>query len=454
MSVWFHGRQVVRGFLAIGGTVLLSGQCYSQWTTYQADTQHTGRSSVNVNPMNLAFQWQAPQGYSVPLIVGNSIYSMRNQQGVGGDITSIRSFDLASGSANWTYSENYTFPSQPTYQGGDVVYVAKASGTSRLYVLNSATGGVRYTVPLTVDVATSGMPVVHQDGNGIRRAYVVTNSVVTAVQLGANSGSVAWSTAGNFSPGPIPTILGNSVLVAGPGKFFAYDLQTGVSNQFHNGNISGGGSATVVADATNNRFYVLESYSTSALSNTLTAYSYVNNSTITQLWQRTDAAIGNGGNVAVGPDGKLYVANNTTLSELDPTSGGTLRFLPGQSFPNGVAPILSNGYLWIYETTPSFNDGVSVFDLNTFTQTTFFTGGRGSLNSTYDGPGALANNTFALDYGNIYGQQGFRVFIAAVPEPTTIALGGVVICGAAYTFWTRARRRSKLLDVIVENDPG
>jgi hypothetical protein len=95
---------------------------------------------------------------------------------------------------------------------------------------------------------------------------------------------------------------------------------------------------------------VLEAYTSTALT-ALTAYSYGNNSTISQLWQRSDAAIGSGGNVAVGPNGDLYVANNTTLSELDATNGGTLRTLLGRSFPNGVAPILSNGDIWMYETT-------------------------------------------------------------------------------------------------------
>jgi hypothetical protein len=425
--------------LALAGSLLGAGPTVAQWTTYQADNQHTGRAGVIVNPLSISKVWSAPQGYGIPLVVGNTVYSMRNQQGIGGDTTSVRSFDLTTGAVNWTYSQQFVFPSEPTFQGGDVVFAAQAAatGVSSLYVLNAATGALRYTVPLPASALTVGMPVVQADGGGVRRAYVVHNGSVSAVQLGATSGSISWTGAGNFSSGPNPAVLGNSVLVAGPGQYYAYDLQTGARNQFQSGGVSGGGSATIVADAASNRFYVLEAYSGSVL-NALTAYSYVNNSTITQLWQRSDTAIGNGGNVAVGPDGKLYVANNTTLSELDPTTGATLRSLPGRQFPNGVAPILSNGDLWIYETTPGGAAGVSAFDLTSFTRVNFFTGGRGSLNSGYDGPGALAGGAFVLDYGNIFGQPGFDVYLTPIPEPTSLALCGAAAVGAV---WVRRRRR-------------
>ena len=48
------------------------------WPTYQHDPTHTGQSTAAFDPMLLTKVWSAPQGYGNPLVVGNSIYAMRN----------------------------------------------------------------------------------------------------------------------------------------------------------------------------------------------------------------------------------------------------------------------------------------------------------------------------------------------------------------------------------------
>src|SRR5262249_1489573 len=61
----------------------------SDWATYQHDIAHTGRSAASIDPGTLNLAWRAPQGYSIPIIVGGSVIAMRNQQGVGSDMTSV-----------------------------------------------------------------------------------------------------------------------------------------------------------------------------------------------------------------------------------------------------------------------------------------------------------------------------------------------------------------------------
>src|SRR5206468_4524271 len=115
---------------------------------------------------------------------------------------------------------------------------------------------------------------------------------------------------------------------------------TGAANHFHAGDIVGGGGTTVAYDAVRSEFYVLEDYNSSSPI-TLSAYHYGGNNNITLLWQRSGAGVGNGGSVAIGPNGDVYSAGGSVIWELDPTSGATLRSIPG-SFAGGVPSALSN----------------------------------------------------------------------------------------------------------------
>jgi hypothetical protein len=411
--------------------LLTAAPALGDWITYQDDVQHTGQSAASFDPRTLTRVWSAPTGYEVPLVVGDNVIAMRNQFGVGSDLTSVTSFRLADGAVNWTYTNRFVFPSQPTYSNGLVVYTATdfpPGGPTRLYVQDASTGALLYTVTAAGSLGDAMPTVSRNPVTGNLVAYVAGGSSLTAISLGATSGSVLWTQSGSFGGQSIPTIVGNSVVLAGPGQYYAFDQTTGAPNHFHAGNLSGGGGTTVVYDEARREFYVRETYNTS-VGTALTAYSYVDQNNIVQLWQRTGPGIGSGASVAIGPDGKIYSVDNTTLVELDPATGAVLRSLGGQSFANAITPILSDGYLWVYSESQTL-----VYDLNTLTLVRSLPGSRGSLNSAYDGPGALSDGYFLLDYGAIYNRPGFDVYAApqpvgAVPEPSALTLLGLGILG-------------------------
>src|SRR6266403_2538041 len=135
------------------------------WPYYQHDAWHTGDSSALVNPQALSLAWTAPSsptGYSTPVIVGNYIYAMQNQQGIGNSQTTISSFDLATGAINWSYTGDFVFPSQPGVGGGFVTFVGATLSSSSLYVLDAITGTLLYTVPIPEGL-TSLMPTIVED---------------------------------------------------------------------------------------------------------------------------------------------------------------------------------------------------------------------------------------------------------------------------------------------------
>ena len=115
------------------------------WPYYQHDLWHTGNSTAVVNPQALSLAWTAPSsptGYSTPVIVGNTIYAMQNQQGIPGQ-TTVSSFDLSTGAINWSYTGNFVFPSQPGVGGGFVTFVGSTVSSSSLYVLDAIMGTLR-----------------------------------------------------------------------------------------------------------------------------------------------------------------------------------------------------------------------------------------------------------------------------------------------------------------------
>jgi outer membrane protein assembly factor BamB len=401
---------------AAGAILFAQSAVADDWPYYQHDAWHTGDSSALVNPQPLSLAWSAPSsptGYSTPVIVGNHIYAMQNQQGIGNSQTTVSSFELLTGAINWSYTGNFVFPSQPGVGVGFVTFVGSTISNSSLYVLDATTGTLRYTVPIPEGV-TSMMPTVVQDKiSGNVTAFVANGSQLSAVSLGQMSGSVLWTQTGSFGGSSIPTVVGNSIVLAGPGQYYAFDQATGTPNHFWSGNISGGGGTTVAYDAARQQFYVLEFYNDPTP--TLSAYHYTDNAHITLLWQRTGAGVGGGGSVAIGSTGNVYSAGNTVIWELDPATGTTLRPISG-SFANAVTPALTNNVLWIIGETQVF-----AYDLVTLQLLRSFDGSRGSLNSAYDSPGAFADGYFVLDYGTIYGSPGFDVYSAPTPTPTATA---------------------------------
>jgi outer membrane protein assembly factor BamB len=313
--------------VAAAGVILFAGSAVADdWPYYQHDARHTGNSSAVVNPQTLSLVWTAtpsPNGYSTPVIVGNRIYAMQNQHGVPNPPTTVSSFDLSTGVIIWNYTGSFLFPSQPGVGGGFVTFVGSTSANSSLYVLDAATGTLRYTVPIQQDTG-SMMPTVIEDPiskNII--AFVADGSKLSAVLLGQANGSVLWTQTGSFGGFSIPTVVGSSIVLAGPGQYYAFDQVTGAANHFWNGGIFGGGGTTVAYDGARQQFYVLEDYDTGATP--VSAYHYTDNAHITLLWQRTGAGVGNIGSVAIGPTGNVYSAGNGVIWELDPATGATLR---------------------------------------------------------------------------------------------------------------------------------
>jgi outer membrane protein assembly factor BamB len=194
MKMGRNGRGL---FLLVFFVRLLSSAKAADWPYYQHDPQHTGASPAHVDPAKLSLAWSAPEGYSTPLIVGDTIYSTHNQGGfTGGDsATLISAFDLATGAIKWTYSGSFVFPSQAAVGGGLVVfhtgmYTAEAG---QLYVLDATTGTLRYIVPgLSTDLTF--MPLlVPNPADGTVMAYCGDPYSVRAVQLGQTGGSVLWT---------------------------------------------------------------------------------------------------------------------------------------------------------------------------------------------------------------------------------------------------------------------
>jgi hypothetical protein len=385
------------------------------WPYYQHDAWHTGASSAFVNPQALSLAWTAPSsptGYSTPVIVGNTIYAMQNQQGIGGAQTTISSFDLATGAIHWSYTGNFIFPSQPGVGGGFVTFVGPTELSSSLHVLDAITGALRYTVPIP-EGPTSVMPTIVQDlGSGNVTAFVADTGHVSAVSLGQAGGSVLWTQGGSFGGQSIPSVVGNSIVLAGPGQYYAFDQATGAENHFWSG-IAGGGGTTVAYDAARQQFYVLEAYNDSTP--TLSAYHYTDNAHITLLWQRIGAGVGGGGSVAISPTGNVYSAGQNVIWELDPATGATLRSIVA-SLANGVTPALTNNVLWIIGPSQVF-----AYDLVTLQLLRAFNGSRGNVVSAYDSPGAFADGYFVLDYGTIFGRHGFDVYRGTAPTPTPTA---------------------------------
>ena len=311
-SPGMRGLVRIQIIFAAGAILFARSVVADDWPYYQHDALHTGNSSAFVNPQALSLAWTAPSsptGYSTPVIVGNNIYAMQNQQGFGNSQTTVSSFDLSTGAINWSYTGNFVFPSQPGVGGGFVTFVGSTISSSSLYVLDAITGTLRYTVPIPEGLV-SVMPTVVQDLiTGNVTAFVADISQVSAVSLGPVSGSVLWTQIGSFGGQSIPTVVGSSIVLAGPGQYYAFDQSTGAANHFWSGGISGGGGTTVTYDAARHQFYVLEFYDDGPA--TLSAYHYTDNAHITLLWQRTGAGVGYGGSVAIGPTGNVYSAGNT-----------------------------------------------------------------------------------------------------------------------------------------------
>ena len=392
------------------------------WGIYLHDNQHTARAAIVVDPsiLDTTPAWSAPTGYSVPLVVADRVYAMRSQFGVGGDETQVAAFDLVTGEVLWEVSQRLIFPSALAYHDGRLVYVAidQTEFEPLLFVRDAETGELAYS--FVVPNPLIAMPTIHVDSNtGEVVAYLAgphftnfgTFPNMTAVTLGETSASIKWVDPmyRDFGDTSFPTVVGDSIVVVGPCQYYAYDLETGEINPFHNGGCSGGGGYTVAyaANRKPGQIYVVTALDGSALGDVLSAWEYRGQDDITFAWKSDEVL--NGIGVAIdGVIGALYVGAYDRLLKINSSGGYTMDFAAG-SFANGMVPIISGSHVWTFGSSGA-GDTVA-YDIATLEEVARFPGTRGDLNSPFGAPGAFGFNAFLLDHGRVYDYPGFDVFL-------------------------------------------
>ena len=259
-------------------------------------------------------------------------------------------------------------------------------------------------------------------------AYIADANQVSAISLGTSSGSVMWTSSSSaIGTSSIPTIVGNSIVLAGPDQYYAFDQLTGAANHFFSGSTNGGGGVTVAFDSQRMQFYIHDSSR-----DVLEAYSYTSNSTINSLWQVANAS--SGGSVSIGPDGGIYYATTGGLFERDPVDGHLLNSITGLKLSNYTTPALSANSIFVYGDA-TIDGTTEIFNLNTFAHVASIQRGRTDKNTPFQGPGAVFDNGYVLSYeSNLIGS--FEVYWA-VPEPSTLVLSVGIFALLA----TRRRRR-------------
>jgi len=392
------------------------------WAQYGGDAYHSGRSTASFEPLDLKKSWQSPNGYADPRIVGESVIATKYVQSGPDHGFAVTSFRLSDGVVNWTHFLPSVFPAAVASADGLVVYT-NASPTDpqngiSLYVRDLRTGDLKYTV----ENVGGRVPTLAHDADGSLVAYCGTS----AVRLDEQSGHVLWSVygleAGDLA---VPTVVGNSIVVAGLRGCFAIDRQTGAVNTFSSrlGSPSG---ETATYDPHNQRVYCING-------NALSAFKYDANDQLTLLWEKSAY---NGSmfprSPVVGPNGAIYSVGmldgyTGLLSERDPDTGEILRSVTGD-FSNSFTPMIQDHYLWA-ETS----HGLNIYDLNTL----HLIGSMPETPLDYDCffPAAFdETHTIIGEYSGPGYIQNFQVF--EVPEP------GAALLAVAFTMIIMRRRRN------------
>lgn len=392
------------------------------WPAYLHDNQHTGRTPLAIDALVLGEEpaWSAPTGYSIPLVVGERVYAMRSQFGIGDDVTTVAAFDLRTGAVVWDESQNLIFPSALACADGLVVYagIDGDTGETVLWVRSAETGELLY--PVAIGSLFVTVPVLDRDPETNDLVAYLSSPASTnfgtgpsleAVVLGASSGSVLWADPFNRGVGgAIPTVVEDSLVIAGD-AVLAYERTTGDVHPVHHTGLSGAIAATVVYDAARRQIYVTSMEGAVESLHALTAYHYVDADSIQFLWQETGPGVGLKTGPAIDDQGYLWTALYDTLVKRDPATGDVVDTGTGD-FAIGMTPIVSDGLVWTFEGS-EFGDTVA-YDQATLAEVRRLPGSRGDLNSDFGAPGAIAPGAFLLDYGRTYDERGFSVF---VPEP-------------------------------------
>jgi outer membrane protein assembly factor BamB len=297
------------------------------------------------------------------------------------------------------------------YADGLLAYTAD---TDHLVVIDALTGGTRYSIPNVPGTFRSNGPspslVFDVQGNLI--AYTVGPGSAAATQLGANSGTRLWIQPGSLGGATAPTLMGQSLLGAGPGQYYAYDQATGQVNHFVASALSGGGGAVIASDLARKQFYVPDG-------GWLTAYSYVDNDHITQLWSVAMSSLANA--ISLGKNGDIYTATSSRLIELDPATGQELRSVSG-TFAPYAPPVVQGDYVWVGGSR------LYAYDMATLTPIVSMPAASPDYYSYL--PAAADDSHLIVNYVNGVGSnRGFLVY--AVPEPSagicTLGIGLILL---------------------------
>lgn len=376
-------------FLAASACLFVCSSVEADWPQYQNDPAHTGRSNALINPNRLTLAWTAP-GYTAPLLVGDTVYGT-----VSGLPTIVTAFALSDGTVKWSYTGDNLYIAHPAVSGDVVAILGFDFGqnSNTLIILDATTGAFRYQMQIGGQFAFVAPVLARDETSGSLIAYCAGSDLVTAVLLRSNHGKVLWSQSGEFGGDSFPTVAGGSIILAGPGQYYAFDRMTGEANHFHAGDIVGGGGVAVAFDAARSQFYVQEDYNSRSIG-ALTAYHYTDNQHIEKLWQRRGSIpLAEAGSVAIGDNGDVYSVTPERLAAYDPDTGTILRVLHG-SYATNVTPAMTRNLVWVFTQTQTL-----CLDPETLTVTRAFVGSRGDLNSAYSSPGAFQSGAFVLDRG-------------------------------------------------------
>jgi hypothetical protein len=398
------------------------------WSSFQHDAQSTGHANSYLDPNTLTLTWSAPANFHSPLVVGNAVIGVEDSS-----TPHLASFNLNTGVANWTVPAT-NISSTIAYGSGLIAYTTTAlvspNVINSLTVVDAATGVTKYTVPNIPEGSGAFVRIAPDPTTSLPVAYVGDGrGSFSAFRMDATSGTRIWNATGLLAGNARASVIGNSVIVANVGHYYAINRTTGSVNHFYNKTLSGGDAYTPVVDASRNQFYILGDFGNSPTVRTLVAYGYAPaTGAISQLWTKTGTGIGTG-NVALGPDGSIYGADQNTLVRFDPANGNILQSVAG-SFSRGTTPLLNNGFVW--EVTPGTvaRADTIAYRLSDLGQAGYVTGTSGYSATTYDGESALENTHYLFDFTAVSDTPGFMVYTGTeVPEPATIGI--LWICGSA-----------------------
>ncbi len=358
------------------------------WGHYQHDNAHTGRSTAAVKPAKLQLAWSA-EGYTNALILGDTVYA----KSIGGSDTTVSAFALADGQVLWTYpGENIYYGNMAV--GGSFVVVEgfdeNSTFVDNLTVLDRATGAFLYRMELPLFLSFLDPVLVRDPATGKIVAYCSDGAVLVAVQIEQTGGQILWTQSGDFGSNSVPAIVGQSVIVVGSQRGYAFDRTTGAVNNFFVDSTSGQDSGAPVSyNAKRGEFYVKLDYFDSDLSKVL-AFRYTDNDSIQLLWTQTTAQTQFGGGVSIGANDSLYTIRSGEVAVLNPADGSVVQSIPFP-FPNGCSPILSRRVLWVYSNTQTY-----AYDAATLAQIDVFDGSPG-FSLGYDPLGAVVSRSAVIN---------------------------------------------------------